>query len=336
MASDGDESSALDSSAQEDESSALEESSLLDGSVDEEATAAPTTNINGDASSDDDDDSFADASVDTPLVKTTPRRDPLVLDIFYPTGALMTSLTYTVFKFLYFGTALAAHQYLFPVTQYASGHKYSMYKPYLSYAASKPLILLSGPMIVYADLIVPIMFTIHCFLHRKQLGTWRLKIYYGTLFDNYSEKCFWWEIINFFKKLSVALILRGIPSNNAIQSALILSILAGIMVIQQKLNPWRRKSENLLDGLSSLVLIGALLATRPSNLTFTAAVSWYAFALSIAFAIGCVVFIIYETLTEIPESEQRAKQVFSTAMQFLEDHDPEPCIAVGLLPNGRK
>lgn len=268
------------------------------------------------------------------VTKVKKKESHTILDIQYPMKALMYSMTYSLFKFLYLGTALAAHQYLFSVTQYGTGLKYSAYKPWMLYSQSKPIINLSIPMILYADLFVPIMFVFMCLENRKRLGTWRTKIEYDTVFGNYTDQCFWWEAVNFFKKLTVALTLRGIPSSNAIQSALIVSILAGIMIVQQKLRPWRRKSENVMDGLSSLVLIGALLATRPGHLTHTVAVSFYIFALAIAFVLVSVGLILYHTITETPNSELRRQEVMLAAALILADDEDavKTCVAVGLLP----
>ena len=215
----------------------------------------------------------------------------------YPAMALLTSFSITIVKFFYLGTALASHQYLFPVTQQVTGIKYSQHSPWMRYSEALPLILASIPSILIFDFGLPIAFMVLCWKVRKRFGEPSVQIYFGSLFDTYNPRCFWWEIVNILKKLTVALILRSIPDGNAVQSALIVTILLGTQAIQTSMNPWRRKTENIADGISTAILCGALLSTRPSQLLEAANVIWYMLALSILFVLGSIAVIAWHAVT---------------------------------------
>lgn len=242
---------------------------------------------------------------------------------------MITSLGFTVVKFLYFGTAIAAHEYLFPAYQPYTNAKYSKVKPYMKYADAWKIVSMSAPILLWADISAPFLFTVICLRKRNKLHTWATRIKYGPLFDHYTHKVFWWEMINIFKKLSIALVLKGFDSNDALQSALIVSILSGLLIIQQRLNPWLRQSENIMDGIASVILIGALLATRPTQLSHAPAVVWYVVAASIAFVLACVVLIIHQAVTGNTHYEKRRQEIvdFSTELTSMRQESERDYIA---------
>lgn len=222
---------------------------------------------------------------------------PEEVAIEYPALALLTSLVITSTKFLYFGTALAAHQYLFSVSQPSSKIKYVHSSPWMQYSSALPLILTSIPAIFFFDFGLPIAFAILCWKVRQRFNHPSVMIYFGSLFATYDPQCFWWEMVNIIKKLSIALVLKAFPATDALQSALVVSILAGTQAIQVSLNPWKRRAENIADSVSSLLLIGAMLASRPTQLSNSPAVLWYIFALSIVFVLANVAVITFLTIT---------------------------------------
>lgn len=215
----------------------------------------------------------------------------------YPALALFTSVSLTVLKFFYFGTAMSAHMYLFPSIQPFTGIKYLQNHPWIRYSEAKWLIGASIPGILIWDLLIPILFIVLCWRVRQTFQLPRVQVYFGSLFENFSRSCFWWEMVIIFKKLSIALILQGIPSTSAFQIALIICILSGVMFTQICIRPWKRKSENLLDALAALLLLGSAFSARSAHLDDAYPVSIIFFSLSVAFVLCCLLFIGYHTLT---------------------------------------
>ena len=237
----------------------------------------------------------------------------------YPATALITSLSITVIKFFYFGTALAAHQYLFSVKQVHSGIQYAQNDPWMRYDQALKLIFASIPSILIFDLVIPLSFAFICFKVRNSFKLRSVQIYYGSIFESYQPRCFWWEIINILRKLSIALVLKGFTADDALQSALVVSILAGNLLLQMSLNPWRRPSENFVDSASSLILIGALLSTRPTQFSHSSEVIWYVFALSIVFIVVTLGIITYQTLTGTTDFERQQRRHFADVELYTQE-----------------
>lgn len=257
------------------------------------------------------------SSDDESLTLISSESSPLKTEaiITYPTFAMFTSLSITVVKFFYFGTALAAHQYLFSVRQAYTHVEYAQNDPWMTYSSALPLILASIPSIIIFDLIIPLSFIVVCWKVRDQFKLRNVQIYYGSLFSTYNPRCFWWEIVNILRKLSIALVLEGFSSTDTLQTALVVSILAGTLLVQLTLRPWRRKSENFFDSASSLLLIAALLYTRPTQHANAAGVIWYVFALSIAFVVTMLLVICYQTVTGTTDFEAQ-QALYLTTMEL--------------------
>lgn len=214
----------------------------------------------------------------------------------YPTLALFTSVSISAIKFFVFGAALAAHEYLFSTTDAFTGVKYVQNRPWMPFLEAKPLIYASIPALLVYDFAIPLTFIIVAWKIRHTSTTLKVRQYFGSLFESFDSKYFWWEIVNILKKLAIALVLRAIPATSALQSAFAVSIIAGAMVIQVSLQPWRRKTENTADTISSALLIFAIIAARSgAHLSDSAAVVYYSMALSSAFALASVITIIYQT-----------------------------------------
>lgn len=218
------------------------------------------------------------------------------LKVSYPSMALFTSVSISVLKFFYFGAALSAHKYLIPTTDPHTHVKYLQNDPWLKYADSGPLFYTSIPALFVYDLAIPLAFIIIAWKVRHTFQTHRVQIYFGSLFEVFDSKCFWWEIVNIFKKLSIAVVLRALPASSAFQSSLAVSFIAGCMIIQVSLQPWKRKSENIADTTASALLIFALLSSRSgAQLTDSIGSVYYSFALSLAFVISSVLAIAVQT-----------------------------------------
>ena len=238
--------------------------------------------------------------------------------IEYPTLALLSSFSITVVKFLYFGAALTAHQYLFS-RRASTGVVYSQAEPWMKATEAKKLVLVSIPALLIFDFGLPVAFIVLCWKVRKHINLPSVQIYFGSLFETYHPRCFWWELVTTLKKLSIALVLKAFSSSDAIQSAMVVSILSGSLVLQVMLNPWRRKVENLFDTVSSLLLISALLSTRPSALSNTGGVVWYIVVISGLFVIASVGMVLWQTLTGKTEYEKRLTRFL--ASQSITDNE---------------
>lgn len=149
------------------------------------------------------------------------------------------------------------------------------------------------------DFLLPIAFIITCWKYRKSFFLPEVQVYFGTLFENFNHLCFWWELVVILKKLAIALTLQGIPSSNSSQSAIIMSILSIVLATQVRLLPWRRNwTENLSDTVSTLLLIFALVFTRPYHGTNAVEIQYYVLALSAAFVLCSLSFIVFHTITD--------------------------------------
>lgn len=255
---------------------------------------------------------YDSGSGDLPLLNEKSR----TIAVNYPATALLTSLSITIIKFFYFGTALAAHEYLFSTRQALTGDLYVQSKPWMKSSHAWPLVKASIPAILVFDLVIPICFLVICWKVRRHFNLPTVQIYYGSLFETYNLRCFWWEIVNTLKKLSLALVLKGFSATDAVQSALVTSILAGTLMVQVALSPWRRKIENLADTASSLLLIFAFIYTRPSTFVHAPAVVWYIFALSVTFVAVSVGVIGWQTLTGTTDYEKKY-QTFAYENELL-------------------
>lgn len=130
-------------------------------------------------------------------------------------------------------------------------------------------------------------------------------MYVGNLFESFTAKCYWWEIVNIFKKLSVALALRAFPASDALQSMIIISIIAGLQVIQVSLNPWKRRAENVMDSISAVLLIAALIAARNGSLKHSTASAYSVLAVACVYVVMSIGLIVFETLTGKTDYEKR-------------------------------
>ena len=276
--------------------------------------------IKGEKSSEfvNDDSGFSSDSDESRKILLPDRLDEI--PVAYPSVALISSLSISVVKFFYWGTSLAAHQYLFSVRQAHTHIQYAQNNPWMKYEDAVPLIMVSIPSILIFDFIIPVVFIIICWKVRNKLNT--VKIYYGSLFDSYQPTCFWWELVSTLKKLSIALVLKGFLSSDAVQSALVVSIMIGTLMLQLTLHPWRRKVENYSDSASSLLLIAAFLFTRPSHHTNITGVAWYIFALSVAFIVFNVVIIVYQMITGQTDFERQQIHYISSLELGTQDERP--------------
>ena len=244
----------------------------------------------------------------------------------YPAKALTVSLSISFIKFFYFGTALAAHNNLFAEKQPYTGVSYMQNTPWLETNASQSwsLVAASVPSILIFDFGIPLAFFILCMRVRHRLQTNSVRIYFGNLFDAYNPRCFWWEIVNIMKKLSIALVLRGFAWAAAIQNSLILSILVGTVLIQVHLNPWRRKIENFMDTASGLLLVGALfiVQSQGAQQIHSGGVAWIFLWIVVVYMFVSAGIIIWRTFTDKTDYEKQIEQL--AEIEEIEEEEEHP------------
>lgn len=243
--------------------------------------------------------------------------------IDYPATAIATSSSLTVIKFFYFGTAISAHEYVFATRQAYTGLNYVQNHPWILYSDAMNLIGASIPVILIFDIILPVAYLVLCWKMRHSFHSPGIQIYFGTLFETFSRPCFWWEMVNIIKKLSIALVLRGIAASNAFQMSLVMVILALIQFMQVWLQPWKRKAENLLDTLSALLLIGSALASRSPHLANVYEASILFVVISALYTVICAGTVIYQTWTVKLEYEIDGVSTMLPENSFVNDKATE-------------
>ena len=232
------------------------------------------------------------ASDHTPLLL---REEEKSLKIDISPRALIISSSISAIKVFYFGAALASHRYLFYTIQRSTGIKYSLNRPWMLYSDALPLIIISLPALLIFDFVIPALFIFLCWKHRSNAQSPQVMMYFSSLFEGYNPRVYWWELVMTLQKLWIALIIQAFPTNNAWQWILIVLILSATLALQAYLNPWKRKIENIADNISTLLLIAALIGTRPTALTQSTEVVLYLVALCLAFMVGSIVLIGWQT-----------------------------------------
>lgn len=223
----------------------------------------------------------------------------------YPALALFTSVSISIVRFFYFTTAMAAHEYIFSYRQPFTRDRYVKNQPWMRYDDAYSLIMTSIPAILTYDLILPVLFLALCWRVRRTFATSNVQIYFGSIFETFSRRCFWWEIINIFQKLGIALLLQGFSPTSAVQPTLIFTFLASMIMAQILLVPWKRKTENIADTTASLLLIGSLQAARSEYLNDYKPMMYFMAGLDGLFAAASIAIIVWETLTGLTDYHKR-------------------------------
>lgn len=229
-----------------------------------------------------------------------PLLEPDAVDqrVSYPIGALITSVSLTIIRFFYFGTAIAAFENLFYLEQPYTRIRYSKNTPWMLFSDVKPFIYASIPTLLMLALVFPAGFVYLCIRLRRSFQQEDIKIYFGTLFDNFSPRFFWWEMVNILRKLAMALIIRGLSSSSALQHMLIGLILGITQMAALKLNPWRRSGENLADAVSQLLLLLSLFLSRNAGLSEGSISVSLIMTLDVGFLLASIGYIGFLAITQ--------------------------------------
>lgn len=239
------------------------------------------------------------------LMSDSSRRLMIKNYVAYPAMALATSLSISILKFFYFGTALAAHEYLFWNNQERTGVSYVLNHPWMNYKEAFPLIMACIPSLILFDLVFPLGYPFLCYKFRKTFDSPEVSIYFGSLFETFDKKRFYWGMIDIIRKLVIATVLRGIPPIDAVGNGLLATILAGTLFAQIMFQPWKRKIENAFDSLSSLLL----LIGRNVTLTYYQQLYYQSSTvysiIEIIFILVSIIVIIWQTIKGRTEYQKR-------------------------------
>jgi hypothetical protein len=159
---------------------------------------------------------------------------------------------------------IGCKEYFFASVQVHSGLKYVQAHPWMLYDDARSLRGLSIPWLVMIVIGLPLDFIVFAWHVRHKSSSPVVTLYVGSLFQRYRQSVFWWEIVNVVKKLTIALLIRGISASNLLQVALITLAICVPLAIQASVRPWRRYWENVADLVGSVLLVSSLGASTRS------------------------------------------------------------------------
>lgn len=224
--------------------------------------------------------------------------------VYYPASALLSSISISVVKFLYFGSLLSAYSFVFSSIQPYTDAKYVMSHQWMLYSDAKELRMVSVPFIAIYTVLIPVGFVVLAWKVRSSFKSPSISVYIGSLFESFSMRLFWWEIVNVLRKVAVALILRGIPPSSAIQIGLVCLAIGVPMLLQTSLHPWKRRVENLMEPVGSFLLFLSLTISRSAGLSSFVKMRILMIVLDIGFVMVNVGFIVYFTVTGLTEYQR--------------------------------
>jgi hypothetical protein len=235
----------------------------------------------------------------------------------------MSTSTISILQFFYFGSVLAATEYFFASEQADTGLKFIQAEPWMIWSEAHRLRLVSIPVLVVFLAIVPLLFAVIAWRVRHRVTAPTTAIYFGTLFSRFSHSFFWWEIVNVVRRLAIALALRAISPSSAVMPAAIIVIICLCLLLQTTFKPWKRTSENIMDPISSVLLLLSLFASFANKIPNSTPVIFFVLALDIAFVVAAIAIGIYQMTTGSTEYQHKwrlkqkgAETTPSASLQF--------------------
>jgi hypothetical protein len=255
----------------------------------------------------------------------------------YPTRALLSSLMISIASFFYFSTALSATRYFFNIKQAHTNDLYVLSVPWMKFADASSLRMVSIPFVILVVGGLPLTYFLIMIGIRNRIASSKTtKSYFGSIVGRYKQRFFWWELVYVSRKLLVALFRRSFSINNAWQTGSIVTVLGMALIAQSTLRPWKRKSENVVDTVSGLLLIVNVIVNPLSSMLFSKDVLYMVLILDAVFVVGIVVLIVFHSLTGTTEYEKRwnALHTESIDSEFYSSNDigtGKPSLAKHLL-----
>jgi hypothetical protein len=216
----------------------------------------------------------------------------------YPATALVSNIGISILRFFYFSVSLGATEYFFSAVQLCSGLRFVQSHPWMPYRDAQTLRHASMPFLVIYVCGMPVLFGFVLLKFRNNLASIRLEMYLGSIVSKFRTSACWWELILVIRKLSLALVLRGIEESSSLYSGLILLILCTHGLLHFLLHPWKQSVDNTVDFVAALFLILSHTAAQSGVDQKAHSDPWQYFLLAsvLVFVITMVVIIIYQTI----------------------------------------
>jgi Leucine-rich repeat (LRR) protein len=223
--------------------------------------------------------------------------------IHYPATALVSNIGISVLRFFYFSVALGATEYFFWTVQQCTGAFFVQSHPWMLYSEAKLLRRVSIPFLILYVAGLPVLFGFVLLKFRKEISSSRLELYLGSIISKFRVYSCWWELALVARKLSLALILRGLANSSSLHGGLVLFILVSHLVAHVIMMPWKVKIDNTMDllGAALLILSQAAAQSGVERKTFSDPWQYSMLALVAIFFVVIVVMIIYQTITSKTE-----------------------------------
>jgi hypothetical protein len=178
------------------------------------------------------------------------------------------------------------------------------------YDDAKSLRGLSIPWLIFVVIGFPITFVVFSWLIRHKPTSPNITSYIGSLFSRYRHRVFWWEIVNDMKKLTIALLIRGISAANPMQVACITVAICIPLAFLSAVRPWKRYLENVMDVVGGILLVVSLVASNAFSTSRSLPVLYLVLTLDTIYVVSMIVMIIHQLITCETEYQRLWKITF--------------------------
>ncbi|KAL4512025.1 hypothetical protein ABPG72_005027 [Tetrahymena utriculariae] len=113
--------------------------------------------------------------------------------------------------------------------------------------------MLLWPLLCLWAVVIPLLQFLILVLKRRSLHTISMKFSFGFLYNEYSERCYWWEIVKTFQKIIIILVLNIFEQRVIVKGCIILAIVFMQMCFSLNFQPFLIPDLNKTDFISSIV-----------------------------------------------------------------------------------
>ncbi|EWS74814.1 transmembrane protein, putative (macronuclear) [Tetrahymena thermophila SB210] len=117
----------------------------------------------------------------------------------------------------------------------------------------KKQVMLLWPLLGLWAVVIPLLQFLILVIKRRSLHTISMKFSFGFLYNEYSENCFWWEIVKTFQKILIILVLNIYEQRVIVKGCIILAIVFMQMCFSLNQQPYLIPDLNKTDFISSIV-----------------------------------------------------------------------------------
>jgi hypothetical protein len=115
------------------------------------------------------------------------------------------------------------------------------------------------------------------------------------------------------KKLTIALLIRGISAANPMQVASITLSICIPLASQSAVRPWKRYLENVMDVVGSILLVVSLVASNAFSTSRSLPVLYLVLTLDSIYVVSMIVMIIHQLITCETEYQRLWRLTFGQA-----------------------